>query len=57
VTSDFADFLDALNKEGAVYVVIGGMAVLFYLMKEATGRTEKDRPDLKRLKRLRDRRK
>jgi hypothetical protein len=28
MTRDFADFLDALNKEGAAYVVIGGMAVL-----------------------------
>jgi hypothetical protein len=28
MTRDFADFLDALNKEGVSYVVIGGMAVL-----------------------------
>lgn len=28
MTKDFADFLDALNNEGASYVVIGGMAVL-----------------------------
>jgi hypothetical protein len=28
MTQDFADFLDALNREGADYVVIGGMAVL-----------------------------
>ena len=28
MTQDFADFLAALNKEGAAYVVIGGMAVL-----------------------------
>ena len=28
MTRDFADFLDALNSEGASYVVIGGMAVL-----------------------------
>ncbi|MHC4955112.1 MAG: nucleotidyl transferase AbiEii/AbiGii toxin family protein [Planctomycetota bacterium] len=28
MTPDFADFLAALNKEGAAYVVIGGMAVL-----------------------------
>jgi len=28
MTQDFADFLDALNSEGASYVVIGGMAVL-----------------------------
>lgn len=27
MTKDFADFLDALNREGAAYVVIGGMAV------------------------------
>jgi hypothetical protein len=30
VTKDFADFLAALNSEGADYVVIGGMAVLFH---------------------------
>lgn len=28
MTKDFADFLDALNREGAAYVVIGGMAVI-----------------------------
>ena len=28
VNRDFADFLDSLNREGALYVVIGGMAVL-----------------------------
>ncbi len=28
VTKDFADFLDALNVEGARYVIIGGIAVL-----------------------------
>ena len=28
MTQDYADFLDALNREGAAYVVIGGMAVL-----------------------------
>jgi hypothetical protein len=28
MTRDFADFLDALNREGVSYVVIGGMAVL-----------------------------
>lgn len=28
MTKDFADFLDALNSEGAAYVVIGGMAVI-----------------------------
>lgn len=28
MTQDFADFLAALNSEGAAYVVIGGMAVL-----------------------------
>ena len=28
MTQDFADFLAVLNKEGAAYVVIGGMAVL-----------------------------
>jgi len=28
MTQDFADFLDALNREGAAYVVIGGIAVL-----------------------------
>ena len=28
MSKDFADFLDSLNNEGVVYVVIGGMAVL-----------------------------
>ena len=28
MNKDFADFLDSLNGEGALYVVIGGMAVL-----------------------------
>ena len=28
MTKDFADFLDALNVEGALYVIIGGFAVL-----------------------------
>lgn len=28
MTQDYADFLGALNREGAAYVVIGGMAVL-----------------------------
>jgi len=28
MTKDFADFLGALNREGAAYVVIGGMAVI-----------------------------
>lgn len=28
MTRDFADFLAVLNREGAAYVVIGGMAVL-----------------------------
>ena len=33
---DFADFLDALNKEGAAYVVIGGLAVLRYIPYRTT---------------------
>jgi hypothetical protein len=36
MTLDFADFLDALNSEGAVYVVIGGMAVVFYVPYRTT---------------------
>lgn len=38
MTQDFADFLDALNREGVAYVVIGGMAVMSYL----PGRTTRD---------------
>ncbi len=36
VTKDFADFLDALNKEGVAYVVIGGMAVMFHIPYRTT---------------------
>ena len=36
MTQDFADFLDALNKEGAAYVVIGGMAVMYHLPYRTT---------------------
>lgn len=36
MVKDFADFLDALNKEGAAYVVIGGMAVLRYIPYRTT---------------------
>jgi predicted nucleotidyltransferase len=36
MTKDFADFLDALNKEGVRYVVIGGMAVLSYIPYRTT---------------------
>ncbi len=36
MTRDFADFLDALNSEGAAYVVIGGMAVMFYVPYRTT---------------------
>jgi predicted nucleotidyltransferase len=95
MTKDFADFLDALNNEGAAYVVIGAMAVTFHIpyrttrdidvligptvenarrvpgtfkgvstsfaslddliaMKEASGRREKDLPDLKSLRRLKE---
>jgi len=36
VTKDFADFLASLNSEGAVYVVIGGMAVLSYVPYRTT---------------------
>jgi hypothetical protein len=36
VTKDFADFLALLNKEGAAYVVIGGMAVLAHVPYRTT---------------------
>ena len=36
MTQDFADFLAALNSEGASYVVIGGMAVLFHIPYRTT---------------------
>jgi hypothetical protein len=36
MTKDFAEFLDALNKKGASYVVIGGMAVLSYIPYRTT---------------------
>ena len=36
MTKDFADFLDALNSEGAAYVVIGGMAVMFHIPYRTT---------------------
>jgi hypothetical protein len=36
MSRDFADFLDALNKEGVAYVVIGGMAVVSYLPYRTT---------------------
>lgn len=36
MTADFADFLDALNKEGVVYVVIGGIAVLSWIPYRTT---------------------
>ncbi len=36
MTRDFADFLDALNREGAAYVVIGGMAVIFHVPYRTT---------------------
>ena len=36
MTRDFADFLDALNSEGAAYVVIGGMAVMFHIPYRTT---------------------
>lgn len=36
MTQDFADFLDALNSEGAAYVVIGGMAVMFHVPYRTT---------------------
>lgn len=31
MVQDFADFLAALNSEGAAYVVIGGRAVVFHI--------------------------
>jgi len=36
MTRDFADFLAALNSEGASYVVIGGMAVLSHVPYRTT---------------------
>lgn len=36
MTADFADFLDALNKEDVAYVVIGGIAVLSYIPYRTT---------------------
>ena len=36
MTEDFADFLAALNSEGVVYVVIGGMAVLSHIPYRTT---------------------
>jgi hypothetical protein len=36
VVKDFADFLAALNREGAAYVVIGGMAVLRHIPYRTT---------------------
>lgn len=36
MTQDFADFLECLNSEGVVYVVIGGMAVLSYVPYRTT---------------------
>jgi hypothetical protein len=36
MTQDFADFLDALNRESAAYVVIGGMAVMYHLPYRTT---------------------
>lgn len=36
VIKDFADFLDALNKEGVAYVVIGGMAVVYHVPYRTT---------------------
>ncbi|MFN3412860.1 MAG: nucleotidyl transferase AbiEii/AbiGii toxin family protein [Thermoanaerobaculum sp.] len=36
MVQDFADFLAALNSEGAVYVVIGGMAVVFHVPYRTT---------------------
>ena len=55
MTKDFADFLDALNSEGASYVVIGGMAVLAL----APYRTTRDidvliEPTLENARRVRD---
>lgn len=36
MVKDFAEFLDALNKNGASYVVIGGMAVLAHIPYRTT---------------------
>lgn len=36
MTKDFADFLGALNSEDAAYVVIGGMALIFYIPYRTT---------------------
>jgi hypothetical protein len=36
MTKDFAEFLDALNKNGVSYVVIGGLAVLSYIPYRTT---------------------
>ena len=36
MTKDFADFLDALNNECVTYVIIGGLAVLYYLPYRTT---------------------
>ena len=36
VTKDFADFLESLNSEGVVYVVIGGIAVLAHIPYRTT---------------------
>ena len=36
MTKDFADFLDSLNSEGVIYVVIGGMAVLSHVPYRTT---------------------
>lgn len=36
MTKDFAEFLDALNKRGVRYVVIGGMAVLAHVPYRTT---------------------
>lgn len=36
MTKDFADFLESLNREGVVYVVIGGIAVLAHIPYRTT---------------------
>lgn len=36
MTKDFADFLESLNREGAAYVVIEGMAVLSHIPYRTT---------------------
>lgn len=36
MVQDFADFLAVFNSEGAVYVVIGGMAVVFHVPYRTT---------------------